>query len=38
MLLQALNGRFENLGQLAAMTNSSVETVKTVLGQMNIGI
>lgn len=38
MLLQALNGRFENLGQLAAMTNSSVETVKTVLGQMNVGI
>lgn len=38
MLMQALNGRFDNLGQLASLTNSSVETVKTVLGQMNVGI
>lgn len=38
MLMQALNGRFDNLGQLASLTNSSVETVKTVLGQMNVGL
>ena len=38
MLMQALNGRFDNLGNLAAMTNTSVETVKTVLGQMNVGL
>lgn len=38
MLMQALNGRFDNLGQLASLTNSSVETVKTALGQMNVGL
>ena len=38
MLMQALNGRFDNLGQLASLTNSSVETVKTALSQMSVGI
>ena len=38
MLMQALNGRFDNLGQLASLTNQSVETVKTVLGQLSTGL
>lgn len=38
MLMQALNGRFDNLGQLASLTNASVETVKTVLGQLSTGL
>jgi len=38
MLMQALNGRFDNLGTLATMTNSSVDTIRTVLGQMNVGL
>ena len=38
MLLQALNGRFDTLGQLAALTNTSVETVKTAIGQINTSI
>ena len=38
LLLQALNGRADALGQLASITNNSVETVKTILGQMNLGI
>lgn len=38
MLLQALNGRFDNIGQLAALTNTSVETVKTAIGQINTSI
>ena len=38
MLMQALNGRFDNLGQLASLTNTSVETVKTAIGQLNVGL
>ena len=38
MLMQALNGRFDNLSQLASLTNTSVETVKTAIAQMNLGI
>ena len=38
MLMQALNGRFDNLGQLASLTNTSVETVKTAISQLNLGI
>ena len=38
MLMQALNGRFDNLGQLASLTNTSVETVKSAIGQINVGL
>jgi len=38
LILQALNGRADALGQLAQITNGSVETVKTVLGQINTAI
>lgn len=38
LILQALNGRTDALGQLAQITNGSVETVKTVLGQINTAI
>lgn len=38
LVLQALNGRADALGQLAQITNGSVETVKTVLGQINTAI
>lgn len=38
MLMQALNGRFDNIGQLASLTNNSVETVKTTIGQLNTAI
>lgn len=38
LILQALNGRADALGQLAQITNGSVETVKTALGQINTAI
>lgn len=38
LILQALNGRADALGQLAGITNNSVEAVKTVLGQINTAI
>lgn len=38
LIIQALNGRADALGQLAQITNGSVETVKTVLGQINTAI
>ena len=38
LILQALNGRADALGQLAQITNGSVETVKTVLGQISTAI
>ena len=38
LILQALNGRADALGQLAGITNNSVETVKTILGQINTAI
>ena len=38
LILQALNGRADALGQLAQITNGSVETVKTILGQINTAI
>jgi hypothetical protein len=38
LILQALNGRADALSQLAGITNSSVETVKTALGQIQLGI
>ena len=38
MLMQALNGRFDNLGQLASITNTSVEAVKAAISQMNTAI
>ena len=38
LLLQALNGRSDVLGQLAQITNSSVDAVRTAIGQMQIGI
>lgn len=38
LLLQAINGRADALGQLAQMTHSSVDAVRTVLGQIQLGI
>lgn len=38
MLMQALNGRFDNLGQLASITNTSVEAVKTAISNINTSI
>jgi hypothetical protein len=38
LILQALNGRADALGQLAGLTNSSVETVKTTLGQIQASV
>lgn len=38
LILQALNGRADALGQIVQITNGSVETVKTVLGQINTAI
>ena len=38
LLLQALNGRADALGQLAGITNTSIEAVKTALGQIQLGI
>ena len=38
LLLQAINGRADALGQLAQITNTSVETVKTTLFQLQNSI
>lgn len=38
LILQALNGRADALDQIVQITNGSVETVKTVLGQINTAI
>ena len=38
LLLQALNGRADALNQLATITNGSIETVKTAINQMSLGI
>lgn len=38
LLLQAINGRADALGQIAGITNSSVEAVKSTLGQLQLGI
>lgn len=38
LLLQAINGRADALGQLAQMTHSSVDAVRTALGQIQLGI
>ena len=38
LLLQAINGRADALGQLAQMTHSSVDAVRTTLGQIQLGI
>jgi hypothetical protein len=38
LLLQALNGRADVLGQLAQITNGSVDQVRNALGQLQLGI
>lgn len=38
MLMQALNGRFDNIGQLAQITNTSVDAVRTAIGMLNTSI
>lgn len=38
LLLQAINGRADALGQLAQMTNGSVDQVRNAIGQMQLGI
>lgn len=38
LLLQAINGRADSLNQLATMLNSDINTVKTTLGQLQLGI
>ncbi len=38
LILQALNGRADALSQIAGITNSSVDAVRTVLGQIQLGI
>ena len=38
LILQALNGRADALSQLAGITNSSVDAVRTALGQIQLGI
>lgn len=38
LLLQAINGRADSLSQLANMLNTSVDGVKTVLGQLQLGV
>lgn len=38
LILQALNGRADALGQLAQITNSSTETIKTILANMQTAI
>lgn len=38
MLMQALNGRFDNLGTWAQMNNASVESVRTAIGMLNTSI
>lgn len=38
LLLQAINGRADALGQLAQLTHSSVDSVRDTLGQLQLGI
>lgn len=38
LLLQAINGRADALGQLANITHSSIESVRSALGAINTGI
>ena len=38
LLLQAINGRADSLGQIAGILNTSVEAVKTTLGQLQLNI
>lgn len=38
LLLQAINGRADALGQIASILNTSVEAVKTTLGQLQLNI
>jgi hypothetical protein len=38
LLLQAINGRADALGQLAGITNSSVETVKSILATIQTSV
>ena len=38
LLLQAINGRADALGQLAGILNTSVEGVKSTLGQLQLGV
>ena len=38
LILQALNGRADALGQLAQITNNSTETIKTILANIQTGI
>lgn len=38
LLLQAINGRADALGQLAQITNGSIDQVRNTLGQLQLGI
>ena len=38
LLLQAINGRADALGQLANILNTSIEAVKTTLGQLQLNV
>ena len=38
LLLQAINGRADSLGQLAQITNGSVDQVRNAIGQLQLGI
>ena len=38
LLLQAINGRADALGQLAQLTNGSVDQVRNAIGQLQLGI
>lgn len=38
LLLQAINGRADALGQIAQLTHSSVDAVRNTLGQLQLGI
>lgn len=38
LLLQAINGRADALSQLASITNSNVDNVRNVIGQLQLGI
>lgn len=38
LLLQAINGRADALNQLASITNSNVDNVRNVIGQLQLGI
>lgn len=38
LLLQAINGRADALGQLASLTNGSIDQVRNAIGQIQLGI